>query len=50
MRLPVFLAAILFAAPTLANDGFGGLSAAGLTFGQTDAVTMEAEDLFIGID
>ena len=36
--------------PALANDGFGGLAATGLTFGQTDAVAMEEEDLFIGID
>lgn len=33
-----------------ANDGFGGISATGLTFGQTDAVEMLEEDLFIGID
>lgn len=38
------------ALPVTANDGFGGLSATGLTFGQTDAVAMEEEDLFIGID
>lgn len=43
--LPLFLAS-----PVLANDGFGGLSATGLTFGQTDAVAMEEERLFIGID
>lgn len=35
-------------APTAyANDGFGGLTATGLTFGQTDAIAMEEEDLFI---
>lgn len=51
MRLCLFLAAIALAAPpALANDGFGGLAATGLTFGQTDAVAMEEEDLFIGID
>lgn len=37
-------------APLLANDGFGGLSATGLTFDKTDAVEMVQEDLFIGID
>lgn len=36
--------------PILANDGFGGLSATGLTFGQTEAVAMEEERLFIGLD
>lgn len=36
--------------PAAANDGFGGLSATGLTFGRTDAVAMEEENLFIGID
>lgn len=45
------LAFLLFAAgPALANDGFGGLSATGLTFGQTEAVAMEEEDLFISVD
>ena len=49
MRLS--LVPLLFlAAPALANDGFGGLSATGLTFDQTDAVAMEEEQLFIGID
>lgn len=48
MRLT--LCFLLLASPGLANDGFGGLSATGLTFGQTDAVTMEEEALFIGID
>ena len=38
------------ALPALANDGFGGLSATGLTFDQTDAVEMAEENLFIGID
>ncbi|MFZ1479178.1 MAG: DUF4424 family protein [Paracoccaceae bacterium] len=36
--------------PALANDGFGGLSATGLSFGQTEAVVMQEEDLYIGID
>jgi hypothetical protein len=48
MRLP--LCFLLLASPALANDGFGGLSATGLTFGQTDAVVMKEEALFIGID
>lgn len=48
----VSLVAVLLglALPALANDGFGGLSATGLTFDQTDAVEMVQEDLFIGID
>jgi Domain of unknown function (DUF4424) len=50
MRLPLVLAAALAAAPALANDGFGGLSATGLTFDQTDAVAMEEERLLISID
>ncbi len=41
---------VLVAAPALANDGFGGLSATGLTFSRTDAVVMESEDLFIGLE
>jgi hypothetical protein len=49
MRLPLCLA-LLCSAPALANDGFGGLSASGLTFDQTEAVAMEEERLFIGID
>jgi Domain of unknown function (DUF4424) len=49
MRLPLCLIALL-AFPALANDGFGGLSATGLTFGQTEAVAMEEEALFIGLD
>lgn len=48
MRL--VLLSLALASPALANDGFGGLSATGLTFGQTDAVAMEEERLFIGID
>ncbi len=51
MRPPLLLAAALaLATPALANDGFGGLSATGLTFGQTEAVAMQQEDLFISID
>lgn len=44
------LCALACPLPAAANDGFGGLSATGLTFGRTDAVTMESEDLFIGLD
>lgn len=46
------LAGVLALWPTLglANDGFGGLAATGLTFSQTNAVAMEEEDLAIGID
>ncbi len=40
----------LTAMPVLANDGFGGIAATGLTFSETEAVAMEEEDLFIGID
>ncbi|HLQ18623.1 MAG TPA: DUF4424 family protein [Tabrizicola sp.] len=48
MRL--VLLSLALATPALANDGFGGLSATGLTFGQTDAVAMEEESLFLSID
>lgn len=37
----------LLTAPALANDGYGGFSATGLKFGQTEAVAMESEDLYI---
>lgn len=53
MRFLGILAAglMLTSAPLAqANDGFGGLSATGLTFGQTDAIAMEEEDLFISRD
>ncbi|MGL4236733.1 MAG: DUF4424 family protein [Tabrizicola sp.] len=43
-------AVCLLALPTAANDGFGGLSATGLTFSETEAVAMEEENLFIGLD
>jgi hypothetical protein len=46
----IALLSTLFCAPAHANDGFGGLSATGLTFGQTDAIAMIEEDLFIGLD
>ncbi len=45
MRL--ILALTLVAAPALANDGFGGLTATGLTFGKTEAIAMDSEDLFL---
>lgn len=46
----VVLGLALWVTPGLANDGFGGLSATGLTFGQTEAVAMESEDLTISPD
>ena len=36
--------------PAAANDGFGGIAATGLTFGQTDAVVMAEEELFISLE
>lgn len=42
--------ALILAAPVFANDGFGGLPATGRTFREADAVAMEQERLFIGID
>lgn len=50
MRLFVIAALCTIALPAMANDGWGGLAATGLTFGKTDAVRMEEEDLFISID
>ena len=47
---PFLIAALILGLPALpaqANDGFGGLSATGLTFGQTDAIAMKSEDLYI---
>lgn len=38
------------ALPALANDGWGGISATGLTFGQTEDIVMMDEDLYIGPD
>lgn len=50
-RISAPLCALLaLALPALANDGWGGLSATGLTFGQTSAIAMEEEDLFISPD
>lgn len=50
MRRSLFALPLLLAAPALANDGWGGLAATGLTFGQTDAVEMVSEELYIGPD
>ncbi|MEY4983837.1 MAG: hypothetical protein RIR62_2103 [Pseudomonadota bacterium] len=50
MRFLSVLSLVLVSAPALANDGFGGISATGLTFSRTDAVAMEREDLFISVD
>lgn len=51
MRISFVLAALVSSAlPASANDGFGGLSAVGLTFDQTEAVEMVEENLFISID
>jgi len=36
--------------PAAANDGFTGLTATGLQFQKTDAIAMESEDLFIGLE
>jgi hypothetical protein len=48
--LPVAALLCALALPATANDGFGGLAATGLTFSETEAVAMEEEDLFIGLD
>jgi Domain of unknown function (DUF4424) len=51
MRRSLFLVTLLSAPfQASANDGFGGLSATGLKFDQTEAVAMVEENLFIGID
>lgn len=51
MRLPLCAALLTAAAfPALANDGWGGISATGLVFGQTEDIAMMDEDLYIGID
>lgn len=44
------LALMALTGPALANDGFGGLTATGLTFGQTSQVAMIDEDLKISPD
>lgn len=43
-------AAALLAGSALGNDGFAGVTATGLQFEKTDAVAMQSEDLFIGLD
>ncbi len=48
--MKTLLFCLALASPALANDGFGGFSATGLTFGQTDQVAMETEDLTISPD
>ena len=48
--LPIAGLLAILALPSAANDGFGGLTATGLTFSQTEAVAMEEEDLYIGLD
>lgn len=48
--LALCLLPCLLPLPALANDGFGGLSATGLTFSQTEAVALETEDLLISPD
>lgn len=51
MRLLPFAALLISSAlPALANDGWGGLSATGLTFEQTEDISMMDEDLYIGQD
>lgn len=52
MNLKLALAALMLAAApaALANDGFGGLSSAGLQFGETSVVQMLSEDLYLGLD
>jgi hypothetical protein len=50
MLRPLLAMLLLAATPCGANDGFGGLSATGLTFAHTAGVAMESEDLFIGLD
>ena len=48
MRLPRLLSVLLLCPlPVLANDGWGGLDATGLQFGQTEAVEMAEEELYI---
>ncbi len=48
MRRLALAAALLWtAAPALANDGYAGLGAGGLAFGETEDVEMASEDLFL---
>lgn len=52
MKTALLLGFALFAAAAhiCANDGFGGIDAAGLEFSRTDKVAMKSEDLFISLD
>jgi len=50
MRPTLIAALCLIPLTAHANDGWGGVAATGLTFGQTDAVAMQEEDLFISRD
>lgn len=50
MSLRLMVCLVCFAGAAHANDGWGGFSATGLTFGQTEAVSMLQEDLFISRD
>src|SRR5262245_22701222 len=46
MRLAALtLCAYLAASPALANDGYAGLGAGGLEFGNSDTIEMRSEDL-----
>jgi hypothetical protein len=49
-RAVAALALAVSIGPASANDGFTGLTATGLQFQKTDAIAMESEDLFIGLD
>lgn len=52
MRTAILLSIALLAAAVhaRANDGFGGIGAAGLEFSRTDKVAMKSEDLFISLE
>lgn len=50
LRLAPPLAAMLLAAPALANDSEAALGIGGIELRQNDAVSMDAEDLFISKD
>lgn len=50
LTVPFVVALCCLGLPARANDGWGGIAATGLTFGQTDAIAMLEEDLFISRD
>ena len=50
MRLPLVLFALHLATPALGNPEWGGLTATGLVFDQTDRVARIEQDLRIGLD